>query len=861
MSQLDTDFSTSPNETTSPATVGQDASPNSSGHSNVDNKSRQNTGSPLTNGNPAPKPNPRSCVTCRKRKVRCDKGHPCANCNRAGIECIFPGPGRAPRRSRKPPDTELLARLRRLEGVVQNLGKNIDEEPGTIDGEGPPDDSATTTTTTVAAAAAAAATTTKTATEDGPDGGSQCSKSEKKIPNRCGMFNGPKPSSDQTNGVVREFGRLVVDEGRSRYVSNKFWNSLSEEVDEMRDILDDPTDDEDDYPSPGSGSSASANHQGFIFSFSSTILDLYRFHPPANHVMTYWEIYKENVDPLIKILHRIETEKVMIEAAKDLEHISKPTEVMMFSIYFAAVTSLSEDECLNITGTDKDTALKNYRFAFEQAMARAGFLGTTELVVVQSFVIFLICVRRHDDSRFVWTLTGLLIRLAQSLGLHRDGKQFGLTPYEIELRRRLWWQIVHLDLRASEDHGSDPTILDQSFDTMFPLNINDSDICPSTKEMPKEREGATEMTFDLIRYTVSTTARRLTYAPPGPGKCRERSNKFTLEDKERLIEELHQHIERKYLKHCDMTIPLHWVAGTVLRLVLAKMWMIVHHPLQREDLGQGLSQETKDRLFRTSVEVVEWSHLLEIESSTKKWGWLFRTYVQWHAVAFVLSQLCVRTEGSEVEKAWTVIRAILDDFGGTVSATKRGMLWKPLRKLLARAEASRAKALEKRAVFPLDGSLGPAIPSVNAMNDPFPISTENTKLMAFDPSAMSMASNGDIGGLFPTTNGLTHYMSIDQPQQPPPPPAGVVDASLWNYNDPAFPEMSRAPGGFPSMNGMPGMRGTEGWENGVESGNGPVRTNSGEFSWDWDDVMKDFPMEQEPGLNSGPVMGGMTNWW
>ena len=30
--------------------------------------------------------------------------------------------------------------------------------------------------------------------------------------------------------LVKDFGRLVVEEGRSRYVSNKFWTSLSEEV-------------------------------------------------------------------------------------------------------------------------------------------------------------------------------------------------------------------------------------------------------------------------------------------------------------------------------------------------------------------------------------------------------------------------------------------------------------------------------------------------------------------------------------------------------------------------------------------------------------------------------------------------------
>src|SRR5436305_9814718 len=77
----------------------------------------------------------RSCVTCRRRKVRCDKIHPsCTNCSKAGIECIFPGPGRAKRKSRKPQEAELLARLKKLEGVIQSLGAQGEEDKGTLRG-------------------------------------------------------------------------------------------------------------------------------------------------------------------------------------------------------------------------------------------------------------------------------------------------------------------------------------------------------------------------------------------------------------------------------------------------------------------------------------------------------------------------------------------------------------------------------------------------------------------------------------------------------------------------------------------------------------------------------------------------------
>lgn len=82
-----------------------------------------------------------------------------------------------------------------------------------------------------------------------------------------------------------------------------------------------------------------------------------------------------------------------------------------------------------------------------------------------------------------------------------------------------------------------------------------------------------------------------------------------------------------------------------------------------------------------------------------KWGWLFRTYVQWHAIAFLLSELCVRTKGEAVERAWRALEATagrwwfpLSD-GSAHGKGQQGCLWKPLRKLLAKAKAAREKEL------------------------------------------------------------------------------------------------------------------------------------------------------------------------
>ena len=45
----------------------------------------------------------------------------------------------------------------------------------------------------------------------------------------CPKVEKSKPKPGDT-GIEKQMGRLVVDEGRSRYVSNSFWSTLTDEV-------------------------------------------------------------------------------------------------------------------------------------------------------------------------------------------------------------------------------------------------------------------------------------------------------------------------------------------------------------------------------------------------------------------------------------------------------------------------------------------------------------------------------------------------------------------------------------------------------------------------------------------------------
>jgi hypothetical protein len=165
--------------------------------------------------------NPRSCNTCRRRKVKCDKVEGgCGNCVKAHAECVYPGPGRAPRRPKlgavkgaTERETELLKRLRRLEGVVEELSGQVEiEATKTTSG---PQKQVKGADSEVDASNKSNGTPVRVV---GMDEGSSASK-EQWASRMMSIGGGPA----KTDLIGSEFGKLVIDEGKSRYISNSFW--------------------------------------------------------------------------------------------------------------------------------------------------------------------------------------------------------------------------------------------------------------------------------------------------------------------------------------------------------------------------------------------------------------------------------------------------------------------------------------------------------------------------------------------------------------------------------------------------------------------------------------------------------------
>jgi len=52
-----------------------------------------------------------------------------------------------------------------------------------------------------------------------------------------------------------------------------------------------------------------------------------------------------------------------------------------------------------------------------------------------------------------WLYTGMAIRMAQDMGLHRDSSKWNLDARQAEIRKRLWWACFMSDRIVSAGLG------------------------------------------------------------------------------------------------------------------------------------------------------------------------------------------------------------------------------------------------------------------------------------------------------------------------------------------------------------------------------------------------------------------------
>ena len=391
-----------------------------------------------------------SCAHCRARKLRCDRQQPCGSCVKRGHEeCVYTaapalaGDVRKDTRTglvgkAQPPKQEVQLRLQRLERMVQGL------LAGSADGNAPPP-------------------------EDIPFSNTEAEADTEHTP----------PTS----------------ESEPIYHGATHWAAFLDDIREIQVVL--KAEGPEGMAFSGSPAQACLQAKEDMF--------LGGFHPINIEGVLASIPCRQDVDVLVGTYFAAKYTAIPFLHVRQFQREyeafwanPRSTSFLWISILFAILATSAI--ILRANGSERTRTLKDpdlpspafYNAKGAQCLVAGQYLENKKYAIE---ALLLHAHTSHVASRecdsVLWAIFGLATRLAQRSGYHRDPsallRQGRITPFEAEMRRRVWFFVEAFDLLLSFQLGMPPIVHAAECDTLPPGNHPDDDFDEHTTIMPAPR--------------------------------------------------------------------------------------------------------------------------------------------------------------------------------------------------------------------------------------------------------------------------------------------------------------------------------------------------------------------------------------
>ena len=128
-----------------------------------------------------------------------------------------------------------------------------------------------------------------------------------------------------------------------------------------------------------------------LFGSRRTNVDFSTLHPDPVQIFRLWQVYLDNVNPLLKVTHTPSLQGRIIEAASNVTNINTSLGALMFSIYCMSILSLAAEDCQTMFGSSKQDLLIRYQLGCQQALLNCGFLRTNDRDCLTALYLYLVC--------------------------------------------------------------------------------------------------------------------------------------------------------------------------------------------------------------------------------------------------------------------------------------------------------------------------------------------------------------------------------------------------------------------------------------------------------------------------------------
>ncbi|ORY59562.1 fungal-specific transcription factor domain-containing protein [Pseudomassariella vexata] len=317
----------------------------------------------------------------------------------------------------------------------------------------------------------------------------------------------PPPSTLGATPTSAAGGPLTT-QGSDSYVGPTHWASILESIHDIRGLIDTEV---EDHPTPEPPSHMHTSNNDITFGPCApvTMEQAVARLPPKNWTDRLVFLYFGSRFTAAPYIHTSKFQREYDGFWRDPSSVSLLWVSILASILFVA-SSISIVKGEDITKETDAAHPDRLADLAKDCLVAGDYLSakpySIEALLLQGYTELQ---RRRECDSSLWAKFGLLVRLAQRMGYHRDPKYLPkVTPFEGELRRRAWFFIEVFDCLFSFQLGMPPIVRDDECDTESPGNLIDLDFDENAMALPPPRP-LTETTSTLYLSYKSKLCRKL----------------------------------------------------------------------------------------------------------------------------------------------------------------------------------------------------------------------------------------------------------------------------------------------------------------------------------------------------------------
>ncbi|OAL18896.1 hypothetical protein AYO22_10225 [Fonsecaea multimorphosa] len=478
-------------------------------------------------------------------------------------------------------------------------------------------------------------------------------------------------------------GKLVFDKDRSRYLHKGFWAAMYDEVGDLKFTL---------QAEPQSTGDA------FFFPYTSGQSQPAVVHPSIPETDFLIQMFFDKVDPFVKILHKPTLRRELNHFRRGV--CTNPTEFecRLFVIYALALLSMCSEMIEYRLHESKKSLLSRFRSYVEHGLSQVNLTTSHSLFTLQTFLLYITLLFWTGEMLHASSLLAMAFSMARRMGLNHDGAHFSLSPWQIELRRRLWHHLALLDAWCVENHGLQPILQPGDANTSLPQNHDDADwdTTEFASTRPREQNKFTDMTLALIHYEVGAlTAFVMKHTYTSSMTVRS-----YLDLQNEVLRQARDRLDILYMKNLDETEILQKLAKDLLHQAFKRIRLIQLQPiLNAKGIDEGQRAGLEAKVYQLAIDYCKSTQNLISFYTPYSLDWAVIRAFSWHSVAAMLSMVLrhdALSETPEARAASSRIERLFQNRPSIDYLAGNDNLWEPLRILRAELTAREAAVAAAR---------------------------------------------------------------------------------------------------------------------------------------------------------------------